>query len=91
MQTLNVALGDRAYTIHIGRGLLNQPELIIPQLKRKQVAVVTNTTVAPLYLDKLAKPLKANGVAVIEIILPDGEAYKNSETLKNPSDPTTYN
>lgn len=81
MQTLNVALGDRAYPIHIGRGLLNQPELIIPQLKRKQVAIVTNTTVAPLYLDKLTKSLKANGVAVIEIILPDGEAYKNSETL----------
>ncbi len=81
MQTLNVALGDRAYPIHIGRGLLNQPELIIPQLKRKQVAIVTNTTVAPLYLDKLTKLLKANGVAVIEIVLPDGEAYKNSETL----------
>ncbi len=81
MQTLNVALGDRAYPIHIGRGLLNMPELIIPQLKRKQVAIVTNTTVAPLYLDKLSKSLQANGVTVIEIILPDGEAYKNSETL----------
>ena len=81
MQTLNVALGDRAYPIHIGRGLLNKPELIIPYLKRKQVAIVTNTTVAPLYLESLAKPLKDNGVAVIEIILPDGEAYKNSETL----------
>ncbi len=81
MQTLNVALGERAYAIHIGRGLLNQPELIIPQLKRKQVAIVTNTTVAPLYLEKLAKPLKDSGVAVIEIVLPDGEAYKNSETL----------
>jgi 3-dehydroquinate synthase len=81
MQTLNVALGDRAYPIHIGRGLLNRPELIIPQLKRKQVAIVTNTTVAPLYLKKLTKLLKGNGVAVIEIILPDGEAYKNSETL----------
>ncbi|HSF71216.1 MAG TPA: 3-dehydroquinate synthase, partial [Methylotenera sp.] len=81
MQTLNVALGDRAYPIHIGSGLIQQAELILPHLKRKQVAVVTNTTVAPLYLDKLAKPLREAGVGAIEIILPDGEAHKNSETL----------
>jgi 3-dehydroquinate synthase len=81
MQTLNVALGNRAYPIHIGRGLLQQSELILPHLKRKQVAIVTNTTVAPLYLEKLAKPLKENGVSVIQIVLPDGEAYKNSDTL----------
>ncbi len=81
IQTLNVALGDRAYPIHIGSGLIQQAELILPHLKRKQVAIVTNTTVAPLYLDRLAKPLREAGVGVIEIILPDGEAYKNSETL----------
>ncbi len=81
MQTLNVALGDRAYPIHIGRGLLSQPELILQYLKRKQVAIITNTTVAPLYLEKLAKPLRDAGVDVIEIILPDGEAFKSSETL----------
>ena len=81
MQTLQVALGDRAYPIHIGSGLIQNADLILPYLKRKQVAVVTNTTVAPLYLDKLAKPLRDAGVSVIEIILPDGEAYKNSETL----------
>ena len=81
MQTLNVALGDRAYPIHIGSGLLSQIDLILPYLKRKNVAIVTNTTVAPLYLEKLAKPLREAGVSVLEIILPDGEAYKNSETL----------
>ncbi len=81
MQTLQVALGDRAYPIHIGSGLIQNADLILPYLKRKQVAVVTNTTVAPLYLEKLAKPLRAAGVSVIKIILPDGEAYKNSETL----------
>jgi 3-dehydroquinate synthase len=81
MQTLNVALGDRAYPIHIGSGLIQQAELILPHLQRKQVAIVTNTTVAPLYLERLAKPLREAGVGVIEIILPDGEAYKNSETL----------
>jgi 3-dehydroquinate synthase len=81
MQTLNVALGDRAYPIHIGSGLLSQPTLILPHLKRKQVAIVTNSTVAPLYLEKIAKPLKDNGVGIVEIVLPDGEAYKNSDTL----------
>jgi 3-dehydroquinate synthase len=81
MQTLNVALADRSYPIHIGKNLLTQTDLILPHLKRKQVAIVTNTTVAPLYLAKLAEPLRAAGVSVIEIILPDGEAYKNSDTL----------
>jgi 3-dehydroquinate synthase len=81
MQTLQVALGDRAYSIHIGPGLIGQVNLILPHLKRKQVAIVTNTTVAPLYLEKLAQPLRDAGVSVVEIVLPDGEAYKNSETL----------
>lgn len=81
MQTLTVELGERSYPIHIGLGLLNKPELILPHLQRKQVAIVTNTTVAPLYLEKLAQPLRSAGVSVIEIVLPDGEAYKNSETL----------
>ncbi len=81
MQTLQVELGERAYPIHIGQHLLSQADLILPHLKRKQVAVVTNTTVAPLYLEKLAQPLRAAGVAVISVILPDGEAYKNTETL----------
>ena len=81
MQTLNVALGNRAYPIHIGSGLLSQVNLILPHLKRKNVAIVTNTTVAPLYLAKLSQALKDAGVSVLEIVLPDGEAYKNSETL----------
>jgi 3-dehydroquinate synthase len=81
MQTLTVELGDRSYSIHIGQNLLSRADLIVPHLKRKQVVVVTNTTVAPLYLEKLAEPLRAHGVTVLPIILPDGEQYKNSETL----------
>ena len=81
MQTLEVSLGDRSYPIHIGQHLISQADLILPHLKRKQVAIVSNTTVAPLYLEQLAAPLRAAGVNVISIILPDGEAYKNSETL----------
>lgn len=86
MQTLTVSLADRSYPIHIGNGLLSQVELILPHLKRKQVAIVSNTTVAPLYMNALAQPLREAGISVIEIILPDGEAYKNNETLQ-----TIYN
>lgn len=81
MQTLTVELDDRAYPIHIGQALLARTDLILPHLKRKQVAVVTNTTVAPLYLEKFVAPLKAAGVSVLPIVLPDGEQYKNAETL----------
>lgn len=81
MQTLTVELGDRAYPIHIGQDLLARVDLILPHLKRKQVAVVTNTTVAPLYLEKLSAPLKAAGVTVLPVVLPDGEQFKNAETL----------
>ena len=81
MQTLKVELANRSYPIHIGRNLIADASLILPHLKRKHVAVVTNTTVAPLYLAKLTQTLVAAGVKVIPIILPDGEAYKNTETL----------
>ena len=82
MQTLTVSLADRSYPIHIGNGLLGQADLILPHLKRKQVAIVSNTTVAPLYMQAIAQPLRDAGVSVIEIILPDGEAYKNNDTLQ---------
>lgn len=81
METLTLDLNERSYPIHIGDGLLRQPGLLLPHLPQKQVAVVTNTTVGPLYLDTLTEGLKANGVAVLPIVLPDGEAYKNGETL----------
>ncbi len=81
MQTLNVDLGDRSYPIHIGTGLLCQPQLILPHLAQKRVMVVTNTTVAPLYLAQLTAALESAGVAVAQVVLPDGEAYKNWETL----------
>ena len=81
MQTLTVDLGDRAYPIYIGPGLLDQSELILPHLAQKRVMVVTNTTVAPLYLARLTATLERGGVAVTSLALPDGEAYKNWETL----------
>ncbi|MCX7190436.1 MAG: 3-dehydroquinate synthase [Methylotenera sp.] len=81
MQTLKVELANRSYPIHIGRNLIADASLILPHLKRKHVAIVTNTTVSPLYLAKLTQTLETAGVKVIPIILPDGEAYKNTETL----------
>ena len=81
MQTLNVALGERAYPIHIGCGLLADPSLIGPHLKQKKAVVVTNTTVAPLYLDPMQATLERCGVATLPVILPDGEYYKTWETL----------
>jgi len=81
MQTLNVDLGERSYPILVGEGLLSQPELILPYLAQNQVAIVTNSTVAPLYLERLAQGLEQASVKVVRIVLPDGEAYKNSVTL----------
>lgn len=81
MESLNVALAERAYPIRIGRGILGQCELLLPYLRQRKIAVVTNTTVAPLYLAAVATPLRAAGVEVIEIILPDGEQYKDWQTL----------
>ncbi len=81
MQTLTVDLGDRSYPIHIGPGLLDCAELVVPHLAQKRVMVVTNTTVAPLYLARLTATLEGAGVAVANVVLPDGEVYKNWETL----------
>jgi len=80
-QTLNVSLAERTYPIHIGSGLLSETHLITEHITHKQVAIVSNTTVAPLYLNQVATPLREAGIHVVEIILPDGEKYKNNETL----------
>lgn len=79
MQVLTVDLGDRSYPIYIGEQLLANPDLLVPHIKAQQVCVVTNNTVAPLYLETLQQTLTNHQVDVC--ILPDGEAYKNLETL----------
>lgn len=81
MQSLTVQLGERSYPIQIGRGLIDQPALVLPYLKRKKVVVVTNTTIAPLYLERFATGLRESGVTVVESILPDGEQFKEWHTL----------
>lgn len=81
MRTLSVALDARSYPIHIGAGLLADPGLILPYLKTKRVAVITNTVVGPLYLAPFVAALRERGLRVTEIVLPDGEAHKDWPTL----------
>lgn len=81
MQTLKVGLAERSYPIHIGSRLLERIELLLPHIPRKRAIVVSNTTVAPLYLEKLSDGLNAHGVRVESVILPDGEQYKSGESL----------
>lgn len=81
MQTLTVDLGDRSYPIHIGEGLLSRPELVLPHVPAQQVMIVSNETVAPLYLEQ-AKALFANsGKTVASCVLQDGEQHKNLTEL----------
>jgi len=79
MQILNVELGDRSYPIYIGSGISSDKKLLSSSIRGARVAVVTNETVAPLYLKKLKDQL--SDFEIIEIILPDGEQYKNLEYL----------
>ncbi len=76
---LNVDLGDRSYPIHIAEGLLGNADLIRPFIAGQQVMVISNETVAPLYLDALVDSL--SGLQVYSHILPDGEEYKNLDVL----------
>jgi 3-dehydroquinate synthase len=81
MQTVRVALGERAYPIHIGAGLLGRGELVAAALPQRRAAIVTNGTVAPLYLDRFAAALETAGVATLHVVVPDGEAHKDWPTL----------
>ncbi|BBL34766.1 3-dehydroquinate synthase [Nitrosomonas stercoris] len=78
---LDIPTEKRSYDIHIGQDLLSQAELLLPYLSGKRAAIVTNTTIAPLYLDKLRHALTEQKIETFAIILPDGEQYKNWETL----------
>ncbi len=78
---LSVGLQERSYDIHIGQNLLDQAALLQLHIPHKRVAIVSNTTVAPLYLAQLIATLKTIGVSAIEIVLADGEQYKTSDTL----------
>lgn len=80
MQSLQVDLGERSYPIYIGNGLLAREDLFARHLAGRQVAIVSNETVAPLYLEQVCQSLPNSSIT--SIVLPDGEAYKNWETLQ---------
>ena len=79
---LQVELGERAYPIHIGTGLLDDPSLFAPHVGGRLAAIVTNATVAPLYQERLSATLARAGARGIAVALPDGEAFKTWETLQ---------
>lgn len=79
MNTLKVELGERSYPIVIGEGLLAQPEVIRQHIGARDILIVSNTTVAPLYLKPLVAALE--GRRVVEVILPDGESHKTLPTV----------
>ncbi len=79
MKTLTVELGKRSYPIYIGKNLLDSAELIKKHIPTNQLLVVTDETVAPLYLDTVLTTLKGNNLETV--ILPDGEQFKNLDTV----------
>jgi 3-dehydroquinate synthase len=79
MHELSVDLGDRSYPIFTGSELFSDPEYLQPYIHGQQVCVVTNETIAPLYLQQLKEVLGDKDI--LEIVLPDGERYKNLDTL----------
>jgi 3-dehydroquinate synthase len=79
VNTLKVELGERSYPILIGEGLLRQPDLVRQHVPARDILIVSNTTVAPLYLDSLVGAL--SGSRVVEAILPDGESHKTLATV----------
>jgi 3-dehydroquinate synthase len=79
MRTLTVDLADRRYPIHIGENIFANLELLRPHIVGRQVCIVTNETIAPLYLSALANAL--DEYQVDTIILPDGEGFKTLQTV----------
>jgi 3-dehydroquinate synthase len=80
MHTLHVDLGERSYPVYIGRDLLADTGLLAQHIAGSQVVIVSNETVAPLYVDRVRRAL-GNRRLVTEVVLPDGEQHKTLDTL----------
>jgi 3-dehydroquinate synthase len=81
MNILQVGLGERAYSILLGRGLLGNVQPFLAAMPLKKAVIVTNTTLASLYLESFMRSLASAGVDVSQIIIPDGEEHKSIQTL----------
>ena len=79
MISLKVNLGERSYPICIGDNLLDQHELLTQHIPGNSALIVSNEVVAPLYMDRVEAALK--DFKYHTLVLPDGEEYKNLETL----------
>ncbi len=77
--TLTVELGRRSYPILIGDGVLSDSALLARHVPARDVLIVSNTTVAPLYLDALERALSPR--RTVATLLPDGESYKTLDTV----------
>jgi len=82
MRTLEVALAERSYPIHIGAGVIRGAGRLLAERGVENAVVVTNATVAGHWLAPLCESLAAAGIAPHTVQIPDGEAYKNWETLQ---------
>ncbi len=81
MITINVDLGERSYPICIGADLIGRTDLFAPHIAGASITIVTNETVEPLYGNALRAALAPLGKQVSTVVLPDGEKFKNWETL----------
>ncbi len=79
--TLTVELGDRSYPIYIGEDLLGQTDLISNHIHGSSAVIVSNTTVAPLYLDKITDALDQANIRHDLVILDDGEKFKTIDSV----------
>ena len=82
METIRVGLGERAYTIHIGVGALDDARLFEAHVRGRRSAVITNEVVAPLYLARLEQSLAEAGSNPAALVLADGEHTKAWPTLE---------
>jgi 3-dehydroquinate synthase len=80
-QTVDISLGERSYAIRIGAGLLDDPASFEGLPPASTAMLVTNDTVAPLYLERLRRALGQQYARILDVQLPDGEAHKNWESL----------
>jgi len=81
MQTVRVALADRSYPIYIGERLLARAELLTQHMPQRRAALITDSVLAPIYLEPLAQTLAAAGVNVTSVVVPTGERHKDWGTL----------
>lgn len=81
MQTLTINLKERSYPILIGSGLLDTVWTSFSTTLGMRVCVISNEVVAPLYLERVRNALAKVGAGTTALVLPDGESFKNGNTL----------